>query len=731
MLRKLHLISGLAAALLLTVVALSGAVLSLSPALERASAVDAGPGAISVATLASRVSERMPGVETLVRRPSGMVIAYSQLDGEQRASIIDPATGAAVGDYLPSSAWRWLKNLHRKLFLGDAGRVAVGVTAAFMLLVTFSGLALLARRMGGWRRVLDPIRGSGLQRLHNETARVVLAGLALSALTGLVMSLASFGLIPEGGGQEPEYTAAPASAPPLPIGRMAALDIGLSSLRQLTFPSPDAPGDVIELDTGDGTGAVDPATGQWLGFQSADGWQRMNGLVRMLHTGQGLWWLGLLLGAASLSVPVLGVTGLLLWLGRRRASPKLTAVNAPARDADTVLLVGSESNSTWGFAAALHTALTAVGLRVHVAPMNELADSYRAMKRLLVLTATYGDGDAPESAARFLSKLPQWTAPEGAAFAVLGFGDRQFPNFCGYARKVHDALMARGLRALAEPGMVDRQSEPEFRQWCEGLGGALGLPSDRRLDIRYTPMLPPTVALKLVSRDDYGRDASDLTAVLRFVPEGARQPAFEVSDLLGVVPPDASAPRYYSLASAAADGMVEICVRRHPQGLCSAYLTDLRPGETIRAFIRAHARFRPQAGGDAVILIGAGAGVGPLVGFIRQNTARRPMHLYFGARDAENGFLYRDELQGLVSDQRLRALNTAFSRSGNRTYVQERLLADAPNLRALIAQGAQIMVCGGRRVADGVAQAWERILAGSGLSVAQLKAQGRYVEDAY
>jgi sulfite reductase (NADPH) flavoprotein alpha-component len=107
------------------------------------------------------------------------------------------------------------------------------------------------------------------------------------------------------------------------------------------------------------------------------------------------------------------------------------------------------------------------------------------------------------------------------------------------------------------------------------------------------------------------------------------------------------------------------------------------------------------------------------------------MYLYFGARDAEDGFLYREELHGLVGDRRLRSLTTAFSRSVDRAYVQDRLVADAQRLRELVTQGAQVMVCGGRKMAEGVATAWERILQGTGLTVAQLRTQGRYVEDVY
>ncbi|MCW5657747.1 MAG: PepSY domain-containing protein [Burkholderiaceae bacterium] len=735
MLRTLHSIPGLIAALLLALVAVTGSVLSVFPALEAAQSRDAGM--VDVATLAGRVSARVPGVETLVRQPSGAIVAYHMVGQDQRASIIDPATGTAMAAYRSSAVQRWVKNLHRKLMLDDAGRVAVGVAAACMLFIVIVGVLLLARRMGGWKQLFGPVRGNALQRLHNETARVVFVALALSAITGVLMSLATFGLIPEGGSADPFLDARPSSTATIPLASMPALQaVSASRLRQLKLATRGDPTDVIELETADGTGAIDPATGHWLSYSALDGWQTLQATVRLLHTGDGLWWLGLVLGAASLTVPLLGVTGTLLWWRRRQALPRLRG-NASAQDADTVLLVGSEGNATWGFAVALHDALTRAGLRVHTAPMNDVAARYRGGRRLLVLTATHGDGESPESARLFLDRLARAPIPAGTPFSVLGFGDRQFPRFCGYAHAVHEAMSAKGMVALRQPGEVDRQSEPEFLQWCEWLGETLGV----ALDIRYAPVLPRTTTLTLLSRTDYGTDAQTLTAVLRFAPAAPAKksrlrrnkalPAFETGDLLGVVPPGGGAPRYYSLASAASDGVVEICVRRHPNGICSRYLTALQPGASIEAFVRPHESFRPAPGAAPVILVGAGTGIGPLIGFIRHNPPQRPMHLYFGARNADDGFLYQKELQGLVGDRRLRSLTTAFSRSTNKAYVQDRLLVDAARLRELVAQGAQILVCGGRKMAEGVADAWERILAGSGLTVARLRTAGRYVEDVY
>ncbi|MGO7565206.1 hypothetical protein ACC754_39230, partial [Rhizobium johnstonii] len=52
---------------------------------------------------------------------------------------------------------------------------------------------------------------------------------------------------------------------------------------------------------------------------------------------------------------VLGWTGLIVWLERRRA-PRATS--ADAGEADTILLVGSESGTTRGFANTLQAALS-------------------------------------------------------------------------------------------------------------------------------------------------------------------------------------------------------------------------------------------------------------------------------------------------------------------------------------------------------------------------------------
>ena len=77
-------------------------------------------------------------------------------------------------------------------------------------------------------------------------------------------------------------------------------------------------------------------------------------------------------------------------------------------------------------------------------------------------------------------------------------------------------------------------------------------------------------------------------------------------------------------------------------------------------------------------------------------------------------------------------MQTVFSRvPEGGGYVQDALRRDAERIRALLAQGALVRVCGSRAMAKGVAEALDAILAPLSLNVATLKAKERYAEDIF
>jgi len=733
--RTLHRWPGLLALVLVTILSLSGAVLSVFPAVERITAPQAEAG-MSVAVLVDGIQAVYPGVEQIRRSPSGRITAYWFDQGAPGAAVIDPATGAGVASADPNQALRWLTNLHRSFFLGDGGRIAMAAGAAAMLVLSLSGAVLVARRAGGWRHWFAPLRGPLAGRLHVEIARIAVIGLVLSSTTALWMTASTFDLLPDGGAAT-VFPADVSGEIGFTLDQMPTLrQTPVADLRELSFPYPGDATDMFTLKTDRGTGYLDQGTGALVAWADLTGWERASETIYMLHTGQGAATLGLVLGMMALGVPAMGVTGVLIWLAGRRGRPRIRG-NQPAGRAETIILVGSEGGSTWGFAATLHAALTAAGQGVHVGPMSGFApERYVRADRIILLAATYGDGAAPTSAKGFLDRLSALERAPDMPLAVLGFGDRSFPAYCAFAEAVAAAAQAKGWPELLPPDTIDRQSPQDFARWGRALGEALGIP----FELSHQPVLPKTDTLTLVSRRDYGAEVHAPTAILRFaLPRvspwqrltGARFAGFQAGDLIGILPQGSALPRLYSLASGRRDGFIEIVVKKHVDGLCSGQLTALEPGDTVTAFLRRNPGFRPGRSRAPLILIGAGTGIGPFAGFVRSNGSRRPIHLFFGMRHADSDFFYGEELPGWQAEGRLTRLVTAVSRRARPHYVQDALRGEASQVTALIRNGAGVMVCGGRDMAAGVAEALAEILAPTGLTPAVLKAEGRYVEDVY
>ena len=735
MIRLLHRWPGLIALLLVMLLSLSGAALSVFPAVDRLSSPQA-EASLSVAELAAHIKAQHPAVEQIKRAPSGRITAYWFEGDVANAATVDPATGRALGTADPNPVQRWLTNLHRSLFLEDGGRIVTAIGALSMLVLSLSGILLVARRAGGWRRWFSAIKGPLAGRLHVEIARIAVAGLMLTSVTALWMTASTFGFLPD----QPAAIAIPAKVSGQTGADVATMTVlrntPVASLRELSFPAADDPTDVFTLKTDAGEGFIDQGTGKMLKWSHLGGWQRVSETIYMLHTGQGAAVLGLLLGYLALGVPVMAVTGFIMWLSARRGRPRIRA-NAAIGKAQTVVFVGSEGGSSWGFAATLHKALHDAGQSVHTTALSRFdAAQLNHAQHVIILSSTYGNGDEPASAKGFLAKLAALEVAPAASLAVLGFGDSSFPEFCGYAERISELAARKGWRELLDFATVDRQSPQDFANWGSDLGTVLGLP----IELHHQPTPPATSSLTLVSRRDYGAEVQAPSAILRFsLPRltlwqrltGSAFARFEAGDLLGVIPDGSAVPRFYSLASAAADGFVEIVVRRQPGGLCSGQLTSLEPGESIPAFLKSNPTFRPGEGAAPVILVGAGSGIGPLAGFVRANAGRRAMHLFFGMRHAQSDFLYGEELAQWQAEGRLSKLFTAASRGSRPHYVQDALNRQSAHVTALIQQGARIMVCGGREMAAGVSDTLAHILKPTGLTPAMLRAEGRYVEDVY
>ena len=730
--KAIHRWLGLTAGTLALVLGLSGALLAIDP-VQQAWQAPAAPGGLPVATLVERVARTVPGAEEIRHLPSGAIVVFGFVGDQAQAHYVDPADGKVLSAWEPSALPRWVKNLHRSLLLGDAGRWGAAGIALAMGLICVSALVLLLRRMGGWRRLGARVRGSLAQRIHVLTGRVVLVLLLLTSLTALTMSASTLGLVALDAGAEPDVvsvTAGPTALQALPGAQLPMLQsLTVHDFRKLNFPDAADPGDTWKVATRQGEAWIDRTSGQTLAWQDLTLAQRVYDWALVLHTGEAAWPWAVVLALVGASVLLFWWSGVVIWWQARRQAPHITG-NSPLAQADVLIFVASEGGSTWGFAQALQDALIHSGHRVHTGALEHFQTA-PATRQVFVLAATYGEGQAPAHAKDALERIAKLTA-SAVTVTVLGFGDRQYPAFCAFAEALEHTLRAQGWPALLPLECIHQQSSQQFARWGQALAQAL----DEPLVLDYVPRIPPTTALTLVARQGYREHSDEPTAILRFAwpaqRGGARLAHFAAGDLVGILAPGSAVPRYYSLASGSKDGFLEICVRLLPGGLCSTHLLGLQLGDSIAAFIRSNPGFALPRTRRPVLLIGAGTGVAPLAGFIRRNDRHTPMHLYFGGRDPAQDFYFGPEIQGWLGEGRLARVQTVFSRiPEGGGYVQDALRRDAERVRALVAQGALVRVCGSRAMAKGVAEALDAILAPLSLNVATLKAKERYAEDIF
>ena len=743
--RNLHSALGLVSLVLVIALTLSGAVLAVYPVADGLASNVQPVGGVTVADLAGRVAAQVPNVQAIHRKPSGRIeVDYTDAGGAPQKANVAVATGAILAPETGRGGFHdALKTFHRSFFLGENGRIVAGVGAGLMALVSVAGALLLISRMGGIARIFERTKGHTAGRVHASLSRLAVLPFLMSAVTGVYIVLTEFNVIAVTPAQSQAYPAsADHTGPAVSPGTLAALAaVPLADLRDLQFPYPDDPTDVFTLKTDAGLTLVDQFSGAVLEQLPATPSERVYAWLYALHTGEGIAWMGAVLGLAALLAPVIGALGVAVWLRRRKAGQAGVAHNAPAHSAEVVILVGSESGSTWGFARVLHIQLTAAGKSVHLAPMSAFRPRYDKAGQVFFLAATYGNGHAPDSASgliramRDTPDIPRWSS------AVLGFGDRAFAQYCQFAKDIDATLQDRGWPRLMPATFINRQSTQAFANWGTALGAVLG----HDLALSHEVEVPPTRSLTVTRKTVYGTEVQTPTVVLRLRDDGADDrpllsrllsrlagtARYSPTDLLGVLPPDGKIPRFYSVASAASDTEVEICVRKQTGGECSSYLCNLEVGDRVQAFARPNPEFSLPMGRKPVIMVSAGTGIAPFISLIRSNRRLRPFHLFWGGRSPDSDFLYGPELQDTLSGQQLASLTTAFSRVRDPSYVQHRVASQAPRLADLIRHGASVMVCGGDAMARAVRDEFDVLLAPLGQSVLGLKQRGRYLEDIF
>lgn len=214
-------------------------------------------------------------------------------------------------------------------------------------------------------------------------------------------------------------------------------------------------------------------------------------------------------------------------------------------------------------------------------------------------------------------------------------------------------------------------------------------------------------------------------------------------------------PRYYSISSSMVKDPTKVTVtvamvryktfERNRIGICSTYVNDrIQVGDVIPVFVNCNPDFRlPSDPSKTILMIGPGTGIAPFRAMLQERVHLERSGrniLYFGCRSPDRDFLYKDELEQLVSQKKLE-LHTAFSRTTEqKIYVQHKLKANSKDVWDVLEDGGHVYVCGDAEyMAVDVHKTLQEIIAEYGKMaptqvdqyLASMEAEKRYQKDVW
>jgi len=495
---------------------------------------------------------------------------------------------------------------------------------------------------------------------------------------------------------------------------------------------------------------------------------------------------GLVLGAYMLFCLAIAVREALRQRAARRAAQALSAGSG----APVLVVHASQTGFAEELAMATAKLLGDAGARVTLKSLAEVtAADLASAGRALFVVSTTGEGDAPDTARRFIRDvMGGQPALHGLSYGVLALGDSTYTHFCAFGRTLDAWLARHGAAPLFDRVEVDDGDPAALRHWQSHVGLLAGVtdapdwtrprygrwrlaerrrlnpgsPGDAAFHLRLEPLDAATWEagdiLEVGPRNDPAEVAA-LTARLGLDPaapvtadEGKRLgdvlswrrlphddavPAKTAQALVDALPP--LPHREYSIASLPADGGVELLVRAMKRaddkpGLGSGWLTaHAAEGAEIAARVRTNRSFHGPADDRPLILIGNGTGLAGLRAHLKARAAagRNRNWLVFGERTSAHDFFHRGEIEAWTAGGVLARLDLAFSRDQDRkVYVQHRLMEAADTLRAWVADGAAIYVCGSLEGMSGDVHAVLVAVLGAD-TVERLTDEGLYRRDVY
>jgi len=387
----------------------------------------------------------------------------------------------------------------------------------------------------------------------------------------------------------------------------------------------------------------------------------------------------------------------------------------PPSGADTLIAHASQTGTAERIATLMKTELDRQGSSAALLSLGDMTrEQLRAARRLVILAATTGAGEAPDPARSFEQHLAveDLSLPDLQVF-ILGLGDRSYEDFCAFGFRLREWAERTGAHVVLVP--VDNQSPTDLAIWNE-LMRTNDLPPISRARAEEGRDWTIEVRKRVAEGDrkPIARSRSGPLFHVRLAPAGGAACDHALGDLFEWHGAD-GIRRDFSIASMPGDDALDLYVRRvelpdGSLGKASSILTSPDGPARIRGQIRRFANFHETAGEGPLLAIAAGSGWGGIRPHVLAAMRKgRPIWLVYGEREPDPDSPLFAEMREWRERAMIARLDLVFSRGAGdgSAYVQDVVSGARDEIAAYLGPEGAVVTCG----ATAMGEAVERILA--------------------
>ena len=168
------------------------------------------------------------------------------------------------------------------------------------------------------------------------------------------------------------------------------------------------------------------------------------------------------------------LAGFLAGLDASSAVPPTCVPPQPAEP--LTILYATESGNSEKLAGDVAKAARKMGLKPSLVDMADLdVASLANVRRLVVIAATWGEGEPPARAVRAYAELMGEKAPrlDGVEYGVLALGDTAYAEFCAIGKAIDERLAALGGKRVVDRVDCDLDFAEPAAQWIDAALKAL------------------------------------------------------------------------------------------------------------------------------------------------------------------------------------------------------------------------------------------------------------------